>query len=266
MQSASESGGLTVRGNSFYWPCHGDCTEPVHRDFKSGLSGDIRTGPLRFVKVDGQYDYSWPVNDHSPIFGEWQGKTGQRNFFIDISVRCRKCPACLRYRGRLWTARAISETVWAEENLCRTWFLTFTLSPAVRVRAPWDAKMMKRAFQLFAKKLRKKEKFRYLLAVEFHKDGTPHLHALVHEMRPDRPITKKTMEGFWKLGFTRIKLVRGGPAAASYVSKYMSKDLLTGRVPCSLGYGRPSGKAKRENDIAELLRQYLDSPQSGAIS
>lgn len=257
LYKASDAGQLTQRNGSFYWPAHGTCTAPIYRDFKSAPRGEVFYKPQRFVKINGVPEPLWPVDDFKFTTGDYQGGDA-RPFFLDVSVKCRKCPACLRYRRKLWMARAMSETEWAAQNMCRTWFITFTLSARSRARAPWDARMMKKAFRLFTIAARKKVKFRYLLAVEYHKDGTPHLHALIHEMDPLKPITKRVLSSFWKLGFAHVKLVSHTRKAGSYVSKYMSKDMETGRVPCSLGYGRPSGKVKRENGIAQQVRQYLD--------
>ena len=76
---------------------------------------------------------------------------------------------------------------------------------------------------------------RYVLVAERHKDGWPHYHALVHERGP--MVTKRELQGQWKLGFTAFKLVdMSDKAVPYYVTKYLSKQALA-RIRASLKYG-----------------------------
>lgn len=104
-----------------------------------------------------------------------------------------------------------------------------------------------REVTLYLKRVRKESgaRVRYLLVAEAHKTGLPHLHILVHEASPDKPVRHKTLEGQWKLGFTRFKLAHD-VKTASYVCKYISKALLA-RVRASLRYGQ--GEAERPEGI-----------------
>ena len=104
-----------------------------------------------------------------------------------------------------------------------------------------------REVTLYLKRVRKESgaRVRYLLVAEAHKSGLPHLHILVHEASPDKPVRHKTLEGQWKLGFTRFKLAHD-VKTASYVCKYISKALLA-RVRASLRYGQ--GEAERPEGI-----------------
>lgn len=56
--------------------------------------------------------------------------------FLDMEVKCRKCPMCLKSRRALWASRAISEIRAAE----RTWFGTLTIRPTDRYRALMQAR------------------------------------------------------------------------------------------------------------------------------
>lgn len=178
--------------------------------------------------------------------------------WVDIDVKCRQCPNCLRARSWEWTQRARVEITQSQ----RTWFGTMTLRP------DWHAQMLNRARQrlarqgvdfelldieerfklqvaevttevtLWLKRLRKESgaKLRYILVAEAHKNGLPHFHCLVHETLGSKPVLHRALSSQWKLGFTNFKVVENN-AAASYVCKYLAKSALA-RVRASVRYGR----------------------------
>lgn len=176
-----------------------------------------------------------------------------------VAARCRKCGACLRHRGRLWTARAMDETA----SSLRTWFGTLTLSPEeafrMKLRAmrtlkrsaciEWDTLDADEQFQAICaevapeltkwlKRVRKQSRatIRYLLVTEAHKSGLPHWHFLMHEH--EGAVSARVISDQWRLGFSHRKLVPPEDMkAAAYCSKYLSKSALT-RVRASAGYGR----------------------------
>lgn len=78
--------------------------------------------------------------------------------------------------------------------------------------------------------------FRYLLVFEKHKDGEPHMHALIHETSEDNPVRKRLLKHEWKVGFTKFNVVPDDNSVAYYVAKYLSKDA-SARVRASQGYG-----------------------------
>jgi hypothetical protein len=154
-------------------------------------------------------------------------------------------------------ARAIAEI----EQAPRSWFGTLTLAPEQHFRLvalarqscakqslDWssldDADQFKevcrhlvREVQLFWKRLRKRtgSKFRYLVAIERHKSGAPHVHLLLHEVRG--PVRWAELSAAWPLGFSHFKLVaeREAAKAAVYVSKYLTKA--NSRMIASAAYG-----------------------------
>lgn len=189
---------------------------------------------------------------------------------LTLPARCRKCEGCLTHRRRLWTARARDMIAVAR----RTWFGTLTVAPAERfkmrirverrrLRAGGEAISSLDAteqFRLLAdelgteatrwlKRVRSVAKgpLRYLLVAEEHKTGDPHLHVLLHEF--GEPITKRELENQWRYGFSHWRLVGEDQRAASYVCKYLSKDLRT-RVRASIGYGQP--------DMVRLLTERIE--------
>lgn len=177
--------------------------------------------------------------------------------WVDIDVRCRKCPNCLRQRGWAWTNRAKAEIA----RSSRTWFGTLTLSPAqhdrVRLLATkrnagravtWERLSQEEQFAervreitpeitLWLKRIRKESgaKLRYVLVAEAHKSGLPHFHMLVHEQHGGGDVKHRMLTGQWKLGFSRFTVVQDNRAAV-YVCKYLTKSALS-RVRASVRYG-----------------------------
>lgn len=159
----------------------------------------------------------------------------------------------------IWMHRAESEI----RRHQRTWFCTFTLSPeqhalmwmkaCSRLRKaginPSElsaergfkerAAESQKLFSDFMKRLRKKGKsqVRYLLVVESHKSGLPHLHALLHEV--EGSLTYRDISGEWYAGFCTAKLVEDTTdKSVRYVTKYLAKQAVS-RVRASLHYGEP---------------------------
>lgn len=226
---ALENGGIKTSAISVSWELEGSCTDPY------------------FLSVMGRNDLNAPL-------------------WVDMSMRCRKCPECLRQRGWSWKTRAEEETRLAS----RTWFGTFTLRPEEHLRSLHQAREVARSrgvdfdaldadeqfrarsreiardFTLFFKRVRKTSdaRFRYLLVAEPHKSGLPHYHALIHEIHPLKPIRHKVLKGAWKLGFSAFKLTDLKDQKEGYVCKYISKSLLA-RVRASKRYGiTPLGAAE----------------------
>jgi len=115
-------------------------------------------------------------------------------------------------------------------------------------------KVISKQMTLYWKRLRKaKHRFRYMMAAEAHQSGYPHIHALVHEV--SAPIPKRILQEEWPFGFTHCKLVRNGPKAAWYVSKYLSKDMRT-RVRASQHYGLEKQWSEDPLDFLGALLKY----------
>lgn len=212
----------------------------------------------------GRLDWNVAGGCYAPVTREvwyWNKDQSQHRFLI-LETRCRKCEACLRTRRDLWRIRMRSEILRHKRN----WFVTLTLDPArqslcemeamqylSRRSVNWSAaddttrfnarlRPLSREVTLWLKRLRKAADgapLRYCLVYEKHKSGLPHVHALIHEVDPDRPVRYRQLEKSWRWGFMQAKLV-GSPEdvikASNYVSKYLSKGL-GGRVRASRGYG-----------------------------
>lgn len=205
----------------------------------------------------------------------------------DMYVRCRRCKSCLRARMGYWLRAAIHWTQATMDAGLRTWFGTLTLGPEARAvtlaRAReewaqvastsaipdwWDdpacnerfrlhRKVIVHELQKFFKRLRKAGmKFKYIVAMERHKDGWPHVHWLLHEV--GEKILHKDLVQQWQHGFVKVKLVGGydrkrrrtlSPVFASYyVTKYLAKDYQSRQI-ASIGYARfiaPPNSAREE--------------------
>jgi len=237
--------GAVPNGYSLFWDASGGCDRPVRLEFVSQLSEGFH------AHFCARYEVYWDAKHPRVEWFEDYIKTVKtrgyitRPFFLSMDVRCRKCLHCRKKRGQMWSLRAIEEC----KASTRTWMLTFTLAPEHRLRAAMLArrahgseefqsvyKVVSTWFTRYMKRVRKNSgaPLRFMLAAEQHKDGALHLHALLHENGVQVP--KRLLEGEWPYGFSRAKLC--DPAAAAYVTKYVSKSLMV-RVRASLKYGTP---------------------------
>lgn len=194
-------------------------------------------------------------------------------------VRCRKCMNCRRAKMKLWQARAIEESTRSLFN----WFITLTFAPKWRTEVEYKASLAleRRGYKQpytnkvwcdqlarvagcevtkFLKRVRKNNPstyIRYILVTEFHKDGFPHFHMIIHENKGH--ITKENIQGQWTVGFSNCKSMND-LKRIFYITKYVGKDLTT-RVRASINYGReiiirnddeltPNGQCKRERSDA----------------
>jgi len=189
---------------------------------------------------------------------------------VILQCKCRQCEHCLKKRRQHWWFRAKYECSIAP----RTWFATFTYNPqAIFVREveverrcrskglDWDELSADERYKhlldrcgedmtLFFKSLRKSATagVRYLVVSEAHKSGLPHFHALIHEVHQGA-VTYDRLKRPWRWGFTAFKLA--DPKAASYVAKYISKDVAA-RVRASEHYGESTAYAySRTGEMAQ---------------
>lgn len=162
----------------------------------------------------------------------------------------------------------------ADSNLCRArstvrnlilcnpfdYFCTFTFNAEKIDRYNFKA-CQKRITELFKNyKARYAPNFRYLIIPEFHKDGAVHFHGMVsgiadgdltvpeqiwkRDKKTDTlilvPNTQKYVDWQYyskKLGFFSCSAVRNHEACASYVTKYITKDLEDLPAGCNIFHG-----------------------------
>lgn len=207
---AREGGAQSLGPNAQVWNIAGNCDEPARMSF--GTSRSIQTG------------------------------------VVDLIVRCRACATCLKNRQRHWRGRAAREY----PNAPKAWFLTLTFGPVARydirqsikgVELPDERRqrLVKTSGEYLTKywkRLRKAGwKLKYFAAPEFHKDGTPHWHAIVYT-----EATKAALQIQWQsVGFSNCQLIRPDNLGerVRYVAKYITKGKI-GRVRASFRLGLPS--------------------------
>jgi len=252
--------GMTRKSASrFEWDVSGRCQSPVSVELVGRPAADW-IQRLKFVVV---------------------AKGTKHSLIVELTTPCRKCPACLKQRMKMWAARAMHEV----RNARRTWFATFTFSPeafyAMQCRALAIAEQRciptneltsdevsarqseecAKELTLFLKRIRKKvpsHAVRYLLVREKHKSGLPHWHALIHESGAV-PIPYRVLDGAWKLGHSKFKLMED-ERAAFYVAKYLGKSN-EGRVRASIRYGRHDGQTASaivECEAVDVLSEYRE--------
>lgn len=238
----------------------------------STYAASIRQDGFRWEVANGQRRkvFRYAKDCENPITCRVNATDSQT--LIGYDVRCRKCAPCLKAKARYWAAAGYHQTLLAAERGDRTWFGTLTLRPEEQhrlltlaqskwmdVHAPdsqfpawWEDSLcdhrfalvraeLVRELQKYWKRLRKAgHSFSYLVAIERHDSGLPHVHWLLHEH--GAPIRKRQLEAQWGLGYTKVVLVGGkskrtaGPAkAAFYVVKYLQKSAQARQI-ASRGY------------------------------
>lgn len=282
LRAALAAGATRHSASSWEWDISGRCHSPIPRELRARparrwVKGKNALAATKANQIVREIMQQFPgaeilSTNIGPQPGGWEKyvtvKPGsQHTQHMLLHVKCRKCPACLAERRRLWELRALRETMAAP----RTWFGTITLNQTAQFAALTraQARSTRRGIvfealttqQRFAavhyqisgeltkylKRVRKESgaPLRFLLVAEAHASGQPHYHALVHEVDRDRAVTKRTLDDQWKLGFTRWRLVDqhvpgepeiGKARPARYVCKYLGKSAMA-RVRASLKYG-----------------------------
>lgn len=207
---------------------------------------------------------------------------------LQRTVRCRKCSNCLRAKSSMWGDRSVIEWQQAlyhdrQGKPRGSWFGTLTFAPEHKYRllletrarlaqAGGDLEKMSATDRFteicveileegtkYLKRLRKAHKqkgkktvsFRYLMVVEAHKSGEPHLHLLIHEGSALEPIVKTRLERHWPFGLTHFRIVKT-ERECRYVSKYIGKYNVA-RMRSSIRYGKNKVDAESVTHILEDL-------------
>lgn len=120
------------------------------------------------------------------------------------------------------------------------WFATLTINPSKINSHDYDK--AKTTLLKWCRLLRDRYgKFNYLIIPELHKSGAVHFHALFSDIpadfiearhpKTDKPIIRNNRQVYtlndWKYGFSECENVDSPERTASYITKYMTKDLMT---------------------------------------
>lgn len=173
-----------------------------------------------------------------------------------IYIPCGRCIGCRLEKSRQWAMRCVHEASLYRDNV----FITLTYDDD---HLPENASLVKKHFQDFMKRLRKKygNGIRYYHCGEYGgQNGRPHYHACIFNLcfpdayywgRSDtgHPIYRsESLEKLWKFGFSYIGEVNFESAA--YIARYVTKKIYgtnaikhySGRIPeyttMSNGIGR----------------------------
>ena len=258
---------------------HGVLTGKAYQAFADGKA-DFQGG--RWVlRYAGSCERPIPVKQHA----------SRGALLVTTEVRCRKCPSCRRAAVGYWAAAGMNMSKLAQESGKRSWFGTLTFAPEWQrvilddAREEWMRenahssevpdwwneplcdyrfalvrKRVVKELQKYWKRLRKAgHVFSYLVVIERHKSGLPHVHYLLHEQQ--QPIRKADQQAQWPFGFSKISIVGGRSRnaaapekAAFYVVKYLSKSEQA-RQMASQGYRpKPRSAAKVYRRSRELVQ------------
>lgn len=158
-----------------------------------------------------------------------------------MTVPCRYCRSCRRWRVREWTRRSLIEGSRAK----RTWFSTLTFRPYsrnwLRKEADGSRSEMDVAYCLISAYIKRVRALsgaplKYISSVEPHKDGSPHLHLLIFQTST-KPVCWEDMAKSWHHGWVYAKLAN--PSLMIYACKYLTKQLQARR---RIRVSRPFGK------------------------
>ncbi len=176
----------------------------------------------------------------SPLVG-FRDPTGGLTFSrhlsvgLHMTVPCGQCIGCRLERSRQWAMRCMHEAAMHADNA----FITLTYSDEF---LPEDGSLEKRAFQLFMKRLRRRDsdrKVRFFHCGEYgEQSGRPHYHALLFGVdfvdkylwaeRKGLPVFRsEELESLWEFGNSEIGSVTFESAA--YVARYVVKKV-TGKA------------------------------------
>lgn len=275
---AIAAGATVVNPHHLRWDVYADCERPVYVSLWSR--------PERHNRPWVRQTYTWAEGGYHKVPAATMLYVADSPdvMWLELRARCRKCDACQRWRGRQWTARAITETGRAR----RTWFGTLTLSPAALsdltaraiersgcAAASYTEAMARLHREVseeltkYVKRVRKVSgaRIRYLLVQEAHKSGLPHYHMLVHEGGDGPAVTYRHLATRWNLGFVRWNLIDGMDKgkAAVYACKYLNKAV-GARVRASQRYGKEIPALCHNDeivciDLPGFDKEVFDPPQ-----
>lgn len=149
-----------------------------------------------------------------------------------VEVPCGKCLCCLSNKRSEWAFRLMQEY----KRSSSAAFITLTY----HTKFLPDQGVVKRHFQLFMKRLRKKstDRLRYYAVGEYGtKHGRPHYHAIIFNFQGN----EKFLAKIWPFGIVHIGKVN--VRSVMYTTKYV--------IQCS-----DQGKEKRNKPFALMSRRY----------
>lgn len=171
-------------------------------------------------------------------------KANRPDIVRPMTVPCGRCIGCRLEKSRQWAVRCFHEGQMHEEKI----FLTLTYDDE---NLPYMANLIRRDFQLFMKRIRKKlPNVRVYYCGEYGENtNRPHYHAILFGWEPEDKIpirglepedlafTSEQLSKFWGLGLTEFSQVTFESCA--YVSRYITKKVT----------GEPAEEHYQRNDL-----------------
>ena len=173
-----------------------------------------------------------PLTAYRSLEGGIQFHNPYSDIDHSFPLPCRQCTGCRTEYARQWAMRLVLEQQAWDNNI----FITLTYD---NEHLPEHNTLVKKDFQLFMKRLRKKKSaskknpIRFFHAGEYgEKFGRPHYHAILFNTNfSDREVlqghkgltTSKTLDKLWGKGHTSIGDVTF--QSASYVAGYIQKKI-----------------------------------------
>lgn len=128
-----------------------------------------------------------------------------------MEIPCGKCAACLDKRRADWAFRLRQE----EKASDQSWFITLT-----KDEKNCNGNVDKKEVQLFLKRLRKYDNFRYFLISEYGPTTIrPHYHALIFGFKASFDRFNEILSKTWTQGYTSVTYCNN--ARINYVAGYM---------------------------------------------
>lgn len=183
---------------------------------------------------------------------------------VPVNLPCGRCIGCRLERSRQWALRCVHEASMYERNC----FITLTFN---NENLDPGGSLVKRDFQLFMKKLRKRfgSGVRYFHCGEYgEKNKRPHHHACLFNFDFDdrelwsvrdgvRLFTSKTLDDIWGKGFCTIGDVTFESAA--YVARYVTKKI-TGPTADSHYLNSRTGEIRQSEYVTMSRRPGIGRP------
>lgn len=222
--------------------------------------------------ITGELEVHWKCffNQNSKLAYEFINKV---NNGIIIDIPCGKCIECLQDYSKQWSYRCWCETMYHKESCFIT--LTYKNNPVT---------LIKRDYQLFLKRLRKKiqpKKIKYFACGEYGSKGKrPHYHLIIFGYRPgdlqfffmsgkEKIYKSKELELLWNLGFVSVGDVTLN--SSKYCAKYLQKlnptpkDCIASFVAMSKGIGQQyfldNYKKLKQTDKIYTNNGYIKLPR-----
>lgn len=149
---------------------------------------------------------------------------------------------------------------------CWDWFLTFTFNFAKVDRYNYDTCVKALSKWLNNIRVRKAPDLKYIVVPEQHKDGAWHFHGLFADCsgltfkdsgvldQSGRPVYNLTD---YKLGFSTATKVTSSQRAATYICKYITKDL-AGKTAGKKRYWASRNCARPAEETYNIMGSYMD--------